>query len=208
MKTVIFDLDGVIANYDRDAYKGENPAYLNSGYFENIQPDSRAVNALRTLNERSDKLNCRVLVKSTLSSNDGNVALMQAHEKHVWLQKNCGFLDVDKQLILLPFPEQTVEIDDSYTLKQTGTSLLLDRLFESQYDRLTSVNILIDDYNKNLTEWTKLGGLGIKYNNGLNSPNKNEPEMTFHGLHLTRDMTSRDIADFIQYLLTTVETKG
>ena len=39
---------------------------------------------------------------------------------------------------------------------------------------LTRDDILIDDYNKNLTEWSQKGGTSIKYCNGINNPDSFE----------------------------------
>ena len=44
-----------------------------------------------------------------------------------------------------------------------------------KYVNMDDMNILIDDFKKNLIEWTKNGGYAVKFYNGIN----NRPRMTF-----------------------------
>ena len=48
--------------------------------------------------------------------------------------------------------------------------------------KLTALDILIDDYNKNLDDWKAHGGTPVKYVNGINSPRNDMPNLS-HDMH-------------------------
>ena len=51
--TIWCDMDGVIAVYEPEGFKGDNPPFLipNSHYFRHCTPDNRIIQALKLLHE-------------------------------------------------------------------------------------------------------------------------------------------------------------
>ena len=72
------------------------------------------------------------------------------HDKIMWLHKWLPYIDIDHILISVTSKRDVVEYIHNHNL--------------------TKNDILIDDYNKNLIDWTKAGGTAIKYCNGINNP--------------------------------------
>ena len=63
---------------------------------------------------------------------------------------------------------------------------------KSQYIKQGRRSILIDDFSRNLHEWTRAGHIGIKYMNGINGNNG-----TWKGLRLDEDMSSVQMLGYV-----------
>lgn len=177
--TYWFDMDGCIACYDRDGYiapeQGPAPYQdTTQHYFLERTPDERLIRVLKELNQRRPG-QIRIL---TTVSDQGNLFLHQIRDKQAWLAKYCPFLNLQTQFL------------PAFSNKRN----LLSLLFQSDHDILRSQDILIDDYNPNLEQWQKAGGIPIKYCNGINSPK------TGTGIKLTADMTDEEILDLLLYM--------
>ena len=180
--TIYFDMDGVLAKYDRNGYiaTDEQPVapFLQPGghYFLNLEPDEKAIEALRLLNE---KLTVKVL---TAIPKKGSLFLEHAKDKIKWLNKYCPFINTDEQFI--------ATATDKGAIAKSITDY--DSLGLSNF----SINhILIDDYNNNLDNWVYKGGTALKYSNGINS------EDSWNGLVLDKAMSAEDIFDLITNFL-------
>lgn len=66
---------------------------------------------------------------------------------------------------------------------------------EAKADYITGdgVHVLIDDYSKNLHEWKKNGGIGVKYMNAFNGNHG-----TWRGIRLTDDMTAEEMGNIVE----------
>jgi hypothetical protein len=178
---VYFDMDGVLFEYDREDYTGDNPKYLTPGShcYRDKQPNKRAAEVCKTLYDKG--VDVRVL---TAVSNIGHIFLEQTKDKIYALNQHYPYIDISTKFI--------------------ATTIRKDKLIKSLYDykslhsgpNFGPNHILIDDYNPNLKDWAFNGGTSLKYCNGLNSPD------TFtDGIVLTEDMNSEDIVELISTYL-------
>ena len=89
------------------------------------------------------------------------------HDKIPWARTWLPYLDIDAILI-------------SVTSKRDAVEYI-------QNHQLSSNDILIDDYNKNLVDWQTHGGISVKYCNGQNNPE------SFTGPKIYRDDSAESI---------------
>lgn len=194
MMNLVFDMDGVLAKYDWNDYRGDDPNWLKQGarYFFHRPPDYKMLAVLNVMQEKRQKHKISLFVAS-------NVPPYKITDEEFipdkinWLHKFAPSLDTDCQFYPVKFPEtkhNVIKLQKIHEQRDVST----DELSLSQSD------VLIDDRNKNLIEWSAAGGTAIKYCNGVNSPNKNEPEKSWKGLHLTQNMSAKDIVGLLTYL--------
>lgn len=188
----LIDMDGVLAKYERHAYTGDNPLFLrkDTHYFAYLQPDEKMIEVTKRLCLNKD-VSVYIL---TSVSNMGSIYIEQVQDKTTWLNTYCPFINTDTQLLTAISSKRDV-IDAIHKIDLTGT------LTTPDCRTLSYQNVLIDDYNKNLKEWVNAGGMGIKYLNGINSPNKLNNLCTFSGLNLTEDMSADDIYNVLEALI-------
>jgi hypothetical protein len=175
------DMDGVIAQYDRSAYTGPNPRWLDpdAHYFAHVKPDDKMVDVVVKLtNMLADRSRNNIHITSChfLSSlaKQGSIMTVQYKDKCEWLD-NC--VGIHMSSLLIP----------SLTGKR--------HTVESRYDgKLSAKDVLIDDFNQNLLEWQKAGGTAIKYLNGQNDKD------SFDGVVIDETMTSDDIIDMLRLI--------
>lgn len=180
-----FDMDGVLVQYDREGYTGKNPAYLQLGahYFRHLKPDFKAIEVLRQVCQRNKN---KVFILTTIS-NLGSLYMEQVTDKIAWLGQYCPFLDIQTQFV----PAVSLKRDIVEAIrKPDGLGIGLN-------------DILIDDWNTNLEEWSAAGGLALKYLNGINSPNQKNKEVSYQGINLTEDMSADDIVALLDLLTKT-----
>ena len=172
---IYFDMDGVLARYDRHAYEGEYPAYKQMGghYFRNVMPDARMVQLLETAEKRPEEFECNVI---TTLNNHGGLFLEQYRDKLEWLGEHVEGMTFDVNGNFIPIIGS----------KRRVASWL-------KRNRLDYMDVLIDDFNPNLRDWQEHGGLAVKYLNGINSP-------SFDGPMITTDMSSEDILEMLRIL--------
>ena len=180
-----FDMDGVLVQYDRDGYVGQNPKYLQLGshYFRNLKPDTKAIKTLQILSERNKN---KIFILTTIS-NLGSLYVEQMTDKIAWLREYCPFLDIQTQFI--PAVSSKRDIVEAIR-KPDGLGIGLN-------------DVLIDDWNTNLNEWTASGGLALKYLNGINSPNNKNKQVSYRGINLTDYMSSEDIVALLDMITST-----
>lgn len=178
MVRIYFDMDGVIAKYDRWAYvPGDNGKMpfedLNAHYFRTLKPDEKMLKVLSEMVERSGALdsNYEVFILSKLSR-DPDLYKGQHLDKTKWLKEHAP----------------------SFPLKNfyTTTDSKADIAAEIAGRELDRVDVLIDDYNGNLEEWEQRGGLGVKYINGINSEN------SFSGNKIRKIHTANEIVSILE----------
>lgn len=181
MTNIIFtDMDGVIAKYERHAYTGDyskdashenKPLFLrNPRYFATCKPDMIIIKAFELLNHEG--------VDIIVLSNVVNHAIAEKHatDKNEWIKKYIPFV---KEFYPITVPKITFV-----------TETLLKR-------SATNTDILVSDYNNDLKPWEQGGGTGIKYLNGVNSPE------SFAGIKVSHEWTPEQITE---KLLNTIKT--
>lgn len=145
-----FDMDGVLALYDRSAYEGENPRFLRPGehYFRNLEEDSIAAEVFRWLNEHAEELSISIYILTSLPG--GDIFNEHFHDKILWLFEKFPGIRIEQILV-------------SVTNKNDTVKYIKNRALQKR-------DILIDDFNRNLSQWQKNGGTAIKFCNGINNP--------------------------------------
>lgn len=146
-----FDLDGTLARF----YEDKNWAikFQKEGYFIGLKPYEKFVKIVEYLHRVNPSNNIYVI--SAAPNETG------AKEKFQWVKKHLPFIE-EKHIFI-----QICKENSDNPTKAAYVSLLLRRA-------LTKKDVLIDDYNKNLFEWTNAGGTAIKAVNELNN-RKNIP---------------------------------
>lgn len=141
---IYFDMDGVLAQYEKNAYNSYNPIALQHGshYFQTVAPDKRAIDIFRACH---NQCNTKIL---TVLNKEGSLFLEQYNDKRIWLESQS----IPSNLLIPVMGEEKCDLITS-TINTN----------------LTKDYILIDDFNHNLECWRKAGGLAIKYLNGENS---------------------------------------
>lgn len=145
---VFWDLDGVIFQYERSAYVGDNPPYAMPGYFKNRELDQRAYLILETMRD-----NCHI---------DG-MHILSRGATRLNPQQRRGVI-ADKRF----------NVANDIPWMQSKDVIITERSKVDEAVRflgrpLSVTDILIDDFNENLKLWVAAGGSAIKYLNGLNS---------------------------------------
>lgn len=170
---IYFDMDGVLARYERHAYKGPNPLYLDNTkhYYKSVPQDARMSIVFEQMLEEKK---VDIFVLSSLSK-IGSHFIHQKHDKSDWLTENHPTFDLGN---FIPVMAE----------KRTIAEYLTGR-------PLTVTDILIDDYNKNLNAWKEAGGTAIKYINGENSVE------SFDGHIIDTAMSTDDICEMLITLI-------
>ena len=151
MKKYFFDADGVLFLYERDAYVGENPVWLrkNEHYFRNLKPDKKMMEVVDKLHQKSRYTDDEIFILTSLR-NDGVIFNEHFHDKITSFNKWFPYIDINHIIIATSSKRDTVEFITNNPISDS--------------------DILIDDFNKNLTEWSDAGGKSVKYCNGINNP--------------------------------------
>lgn len=168
MKKYFFDADGVLFLYERDAYVGENPIWLqkNRHYFKNLEPDRKMMEIMDRLHNLCRYTGDEVYILTSLLYN-GTIFNEHFHDKISSYHKWFPYIDIDHIIISTGSKRDAVEYITNNPISED--------------------DILIDDYNKNLKEWDCAGGTSIKYCNGINDPK------SFNGLRINENNEPVDV---------------
>ena len=162
---IFFDMDGTLSKFYEDAKYLE--LMWEKGFFRDLKPYENAVKAVKLLVLLAVGPYFRV---HTLSATQNGQPYERA-EKEDWAAEHIGTIG-------------------TFFMK-AGTSKAA--FIVKYYDRpLTSRDILVDDYSKNLVDWEANGGKGVKFKNGLNARGING--YNFRGAHVTHTNTPAHIA--------------
>jgi len=132
-------MDGTLAKWN---FVSDEQLY-EKDYFRNLEPHKNIIEAAKQLMNEGQE----VYILSCYLA-DSEYALK---EKNDWLDKYLPEINTNHRLFV-PYGMPKTEFFE--TVKMTP---------------ITYNDYLIDDYTKNLEEWSKIGGTGIKYLNGINN---------------------------------------
>lgn len=164
-----FDMDGVLAKYELEAYQKpkdnpkKKPAFIDTQkhYYLHVEPDPYMVKLTQTLVTKlrlQTKLKVNVIATTRLHPRH-QLAIYQANDKKTWLKKYYPHIDTFTPCL-------------SFNQLDTDTSDTKANTIVKYYNHdLTPHDILIDDFNEELTHWQTLGGTSVKYLNNINNQN-------------------------------------
>lgn len=180
---IYFDMDGVLAKYDRNAYMEDPETHerlfetKNKHYFRYVPADDKMTNVLFHLTDeihhQKSGIDIKTHVISTLSKKS-SAFIEQYDDKVAWLRDN-----------IKNFP--TEEFYPALGEKRDIAVLIRGK-------KLNTTDILIDDYNVNLKSWRDAGGTAIKYLNGVNSAE------SWDGPYIDQAMSSSEIIRMLEVL--------
>lgn len=165
--TVYLDMDGVMFFYEKEAYhapKNETPLFMqkNKHYFQTVRPDPRIQKLVYKLTDN------RIPVYILSHCFPGDMLEEHTNDKWESIKRYYPRLAVPEQFIITTISKPEI-------------------IIKTQNRKLKKTDILIDDYNKNLNEWTESGGTALKYINGINNPS------SFHGTCIFQEDKTSDI---------------
>lgn len=148
---LFMDMDGVVARYDRWAYDpAKNPGYGKAAYeieslhyFRTCAPDRHALKLLKRAIDAGVDTRLLTSIRSDLP--------WVRFDKVQWLAEHAPWFDPARLVIASGDKAQAV---------------IAMRIASG----LGPNTVLLDDFNRNLEDWDRAGGLAIKYLNGVNSP--------------------------------------
>ena len=136
------DMDGVLAVWGAET---DEKTLLTKGYFRNRPPYPNMIKAVKSL--------CRISEKVYILSHYIESSKYALSEKSAWIDEHLPEISKEHRI----FCPQIMT-------KSDAASLFLHTNIKNTY-------VLIDDYSKNLFDWVKHGGVGIKCLNGVNNTN-------------------------------------
>lgn len=217
---IFFDMDGVIAVYEKDAYipeSGKKPLYLDldKHYFRTCKKNEHAASILqmlRSLNASDERMHevkpfVNTLLKKSVSLdtpartsvNVSNYIFSASIHVLSRIPQSC------KEAIVIT-EDKKRWLDEHFTNKnmtRREKGICFNTSFKNKAETaehilsrpLRPADILIDDYNPNLIEWERRGGTAIKYLNGQNDAN------SWEGLCVSSNETPAEIVSFIMMIL-------
>lgn len=143
-KIMLFDMDGVLAVYNKGDYLKEPMLHEIEGYHYFLtRPENHLGLACYNMAKASGYT---VGVLSRIS--EGEIGEQQTSDKLKWLKKR----GITENIIITAGSKVDAACD------------------YFGIEHLTQDFILVDDFNENLTEWANAGGCAVKFLNGKNDP--------------------------------------
>lgn len=147
---VFMDMDGVLVQYDRAVYSDPSRPWeaLGAHYFATLRPDQRALALARALDHEPW---ATVSVCSRTSSlTTSAVGREQFEDKRKWCRSILEpYVDIHHLIV-------------THWRKESAAEAALGR-------PLRTTDVLVDDFNENLTSWEAAGGRSVKWLNGENN---------------------------------------
>ncbi len=138
-KRIFVDMDGTLANFHSEVRYLER--MFEKGFFENLKPYQNMVDAINMLLVYPESYEVFILSACV----DGEPPYCQ-EEKNKWIDKYLPDIDSEHRIFTKMGVPKSEYIEGGITTK----------------------DVLIDDYNKNLEEWQVFGGKAIKCKNDIN----------------------------------------
>ena len=137
--TIYFDMDGVLANFDKDVKKmshlDEVPWINIPKFFRNLQPIGNPNKTIQLLQD----LGYKVFILTKVEQRD---KMDRVEDKVNWCKEHLPCIKMEN---IICVPGHLSKVD--YIKSEMENS------------------VLIDDYKGNLKEWKDLGGIAIKFGN-------------------------------------------
>lgn len=156
---IFVDMDGTLAKWNNVS----SDQLLEQGYYRNLEANQELVDEVNSLISQGEDvyiLSC-YLTDSEYAFN----------EKKEWIKEYLPELSEEKY-ILIPYSEPELDKDGNVIKDENGKVKMVPtnkaEYLKENYSPITSKDYLIDDYTKNLLEWKAMGGVGVKYLNGIN----------------------------------------
>lgn len=150
---LFIDMDGTVAKFYESASCLEE--MYSPGFFKKLNPYVNVIKGIITM-IRTAKQNERSLEVYVLSSVPGEIYEQIVNDKTCWLNKNLTIVPASNYIF--------TEIGESKAEK-----------IKDMFGDIGEDFYLLDDYNKNLKEWTAEGGTAIKVVNEINDKGTNGP---------------------------------
>lgn len=156
------DMDGTIAKWNNVAFE----QLYEKGYYRNLEPDNDILQEVKMFIETGFDVYILSAYLPDVKDEKTGKLIKKSYaldEKKEWVREYLPELK-EKNAIFVPYGTNKAEyLRDNYS-----------PVYKNDY--------LLDDYTKNLDEWTGYGGTGIKYKNGINGT-----KGTWKGLFITKE---------------------
>ena len=156
------DMDGTIAKWNNVAFE----QLYEKGYYRNLEPDNDILQEVKMFIETGFDVYILSAYLPDVKDEKTGKLIKKSYaldEKKEWVKEYLPELK-ENNAIFVPYGTNKAEyLRDNYS-----------PVYKNDY--------LLDDYTKNLDEWTGYGGTGIKYKNGINGT-----KGTWKGLVITKE---------------------
>ena len=161
MKNLYIDMDGTLCRFYEQALCVEK--CREPGFFRLLRPYENLVTAIQILRDSAldVKENFRIFILSSVYDKDAR------KDKEYWLRNHVS-----------------TDIPAFFSAVNVNKAEFAEVLFGVGLSR---DDYLLDDYSKNLIEWTEAGGTGIKFGNELNCRGWNGHNFTGHTVYYDQD---------------------
>lgn len=183
---VLFDMDGVLAEYDKSAYVTTDfklPEFqdLSKHYYLDCMPDMLMMDVLKELWEKHKNFVATVNFTNKVKAHEFDEVPTEQYNQIFDIYDKCS-----RQKLIIPFVYTRLSPDCNTFMHQYQDKLAWIRkqipdFPESHFiatptakhlksnSKMHGDIVLIDDLNENLENWREDGGTPIKYLNGINS---------------------------------------
>lgn len=147
---IFVDMDGTLARFHDEQMYLER--MFEKGFFSELKPFENAIDAIKCI---IDNPNVDVYVLSAAITTPYCIP-----EKNAWLDKYLPQIDKEHRIFVeSTSTPKSLCVPGSYMYKDDNGKY---------HNKISENDILIDDYNKNLEEWERDGGIAIKAKNNIN----------------------------------------
>lgn len=182
---LFLDMDGVVAIHEPLAYpeNNEKPLFLERGYFASLSADEFIKRLIHLLHLNNMEF---AILSTVCSTEEDKEAKIPIADKIEWLKTNFKGFDA--------IPEQNM----LFSIKGVTNKAQIAQNFLNR--PINESDILVDDFNAELSAWQKAGGTAVKYINGANNYN------SWAGKCITKPLSFEETAKYDVDFLKKVES--